>query len=193
MNYRRNEDKWCYAGDYRLYNDVVVLSEVESSPTEPVNLTDFKVHARIDSADEDTYHTALLKQCRKLFERVTGIGLVIKTMTVVVRNEKHEQALPFAPFSTITSFVDSSGTAVISADYEFIDSIYLKRPVSTYSKIVYVTNPTNNINDDIKLAIYQLASFYTMHRGDSKITGEDYNKRLHQVAAPFKKYSWLIA
>ena len=174
-----------------MYNDVKVLLESESSLTEPVTLADFKVHARIESSDEDAYHTALLITARKLFERVTGIGLVIKTMTVTVRNEKSAVALPYAPYSSITSFVDSEGEAVTSDEYEFIDSIYLDNPVTDYSKIVYVTAP-GTIPQDIKHAIYEIASFYTMHRGDSKVKGEDYNVRLHQICAPFKRGSWLL-
>lgn len=190
MNYRRNEDKWPVK-DWRLFNDVKILSESESSPTEPVTLANFKTHARIESTDEDVYHTSLLVQCRKLFERVTGRGLVVKTMTVVVRNELGNVELPYAPYSSITSFVDAEGAAVDSTNYEFTDSTFLKIPETDYAKIVYVTAP-GTIPDDIKLAIYQLASFYTMHRGDSSVNGEDYNKRLHQIAQPYKRHTWLL-
>ena len=193
MNYRRNEDKWCTLPVSMGYNDVRVISEVESvltPPTEPVLLEDFKVHARIDSTDEDTYHESLLKQCRKLFERVTGIGLVVKTMTVAVRNEKGDVALPYAPYSSITSVADQDGTAIVSGNYEFIDSVYLRTPVSEYTKVVYVTAP--QVTEDIKLAIMQLASFYSMNRGDNSITGKHYNQMLHDLAAPFKRTSWLL-
>lgn len=176
------------------YNDVQILSEVESTitpPAEPLSLDEFKVHTRITGTDEDTYHESLLKQCRKLFERVTGVGLVVKTMTVVIRNEKYSQALPFAPYSSITSVTDQDGTAITAGNYVFDDNTYLSSPVSEYTKVVYVTNP-GTVTEDIKLAIMQLASFYSMNRGDNNITGKDYNTRLHDLCAPFKRTSWLL-
>lgn len=190
MNYRRNEDKLVYP-NRRLWNDVQILSEVEGSPPTPVivTLAQFKTYAKIETTDEDTDNTDLILEARQLFEKYTGIGLVEKTITATIRNDKGDVKLPYSPVASITSIKDFEEEDV--TDYEFYDDAYFRTPIGDYFKVVYVTDPTP-ATMAMKRAILRLAAFLWRHKGDEDVTEDVYNKKIQEVCKPFKKGSWLL-
>lgn len=202
MNYRRNEDKWPVAPYYNTYNDVISTSVLDGAtgeliPVEPITLVEAKTHMKVDFADEDTYITGLITQCRGLMETATGRSLVTKTVIAIVRNERGDIELPYGPVRSITSVFDEDNTELIllDEDYELrgLDFLTVYSPLSTYTKFTYTAGHTTaNMPRGLKQALLELISYHYHHRGDNEVTAEDYNKRLHQLAAPFKRHSWLL-
>lgn len=91
-----------------MSNRIIDIKRVESSPTEPVTLTEVKAHLIITSTDDDTLLTALITQCRKAIEEYCAISIVSKTITMTADLCK-EWELPYGPVTGIQSVQTRTG------------------------------------------------------------------------------------
>ena len=193
MNYRRNEDKLCYS--YRRgYNAVVDTTITESAPTEPVTRTEAKTHMKVDFTDDDTYIDALITQCRGLMEQATGRSLVLKTVVAIVRNELGGIELPYGPVRAISAVVDEEGeTLTVDDTYEVQGLMWttVTSPTSDFTQFTYTVGHTaGNMPVGLKQALLELIAYKYVHRGDENET--DLLKKLNELAAPFKRQTWLL-
>lgn len=173
----------------RKFNSVRVIGQPVDvgTPTEPITLAEAKTHLKVDFTDDDTYLTETIKECRQLFERITGIGIVSKTVTAEVRNALGNVELPYWPVTSISSAVDEYGNTV--TNYDFYGSTYLRTKMDNLFTVVYVTTAMGAIPSDIKKAIKLMVAYSYRHRGDE---GKDeYNKTLYNFCGLFKRSTWL--
>jgi Phage gp6-like head-tail connector protein len=91
-----------------MSNRIIDIKRVESSPTEPLDLTQVKAHLIITSTDDDTLLTALITQCRKAVEEYCAISIVAKTVTMTADLCK-EWELPYGPVTGIQSVATRTG------------------------------------------------------------------------------------
>lgn len=92
-----------------MSNRIIDIKRVESSPTEPVTLTQVKAHLIITVTDDDTMLTALITQCRKAIEEYCAISIVPKTVTLIADLCK-EWELPYGPVTGIQSVATRTGS-----------------------------------------------------------------------------------
>jgi hypothetical protein len=90
-------------------NRLIDLKRVESSPTEPVTLTEAKAKLIVTSTDDDTLITSLITSCRKAVENALHISLVAKTITMIADLCK-EWELPYGPVTGLTYAGQRDGT-----------------------------------------------------------------------------------
>jgi hypothetical protein len=174
----------------RSYNSVRVIGTPVDvgTPTEPVTLAEVKTHLRVDFTDDDTYLSDTIKECRQLFERITGIGIVSKTVTAEVRNALGNIELPYWPVTSISSAVDEYGTTL--TNYDFYGSTYLRTRMDNLFTVVYVTTAMGTVPSDIKKAIKLMVAYSYRHRGDEGT--DEFNKALYNYCIFFKRGSWLL-
>lgn len=91
-----------------MSNRIIDIKRVESSPTEPVDLTTVKSHLIISSTDDDTMLTALITQCRKAIEEYCAVSIVSKTITLIADLCK-EWELPYGPVTGIQGVSTRTG------------------------------------------------------------------------------------
>jgi len=87
---------------------------VTSAPaSEPVTLTEAKLQTRVESSDEDTYLTGLIKAARAHVESMCGIRIITQTVTVKCDLFEDFAHFPVAPVSSVSSvaYVDTAGAA----------------------------------------------------------------------------------
>lgn len=118
---------------------------------EPVSLAEAKAHLKIDSSDEDTYLTALIKTCRKEAETFTGRAFITQTWV-----------------KTLDEFPRScdSPTRYTQETQRYSRGIILleRAPIQSISSISYVDD--NGATQPLDSSLYQLE------------TGSDYTARL---------------
>lgn len=157
---------------YRAYNGWVSQPVFSAeSATEPVTLAEAKVHMIISHTDDDTYITALIKQCRSAIERYTGVGLISRTVTAYLNNGKGNIELPYGPVTTFTSMGQKNGDAIVSDNYKIYGTpwTYIESPAQDYIKVVYIAGYTNaTIPDDLKLALLCEIAYRYRFRGTEK-------------------------
>lgn len=92
-----------------MANRIIDIKRTESSPTEPVTLTQVKAHLIITSTDDDTLLTALITSCRKAIEEYCAISIVVQDVTVIADLCK-EWELPYGPtYGRISSVQTRTG------------------------------------------------------------------------------------
>lgn len=89
-------------------NRIIDVKKVESSPAEPLTLTQVKAHLIITSTDDDTMLTALITQCRIAVEEYCAISVVSKTITLIA-DLCREWELPYGPVTGIQSVATRTG------------------------------------------------------------------------------------
>lgn len=183
-----------------LYNAVLETVAIDAEGFEElVTLLEVKAHLFIeaDNTDYDTYLNALIPQCRVAIEKFTGISLVEKSVTAVIKNELGGQELPYGPVDEVTAFVDQDGETVETANYD-LDGVLFKtlRTTGDYYKITY-TAGTNELIESgtpdyltaCKLAVLHEIAYRFEHRGDGLIKGICESARV--LAQPFRRVPWL--
>lgn len=106
---------------------------VTAPATEPVSLTEAKLHLRVDATDEDTLITALITAARQLVEEETWRALVTQTWDYVADDwpEGDALAMPRPPLQSVTSitYVDADGVTQTMPAADYIVDTYQHRVV----------------------------------------------------------------
>jgi uncharacterized phiE125 gp8 family phage protein len=89
-----------------------MLTLITAPAAEPVQLTEAKLHARIEHSADDTLVTALIAAAREQVEHITGRRLITQTWEQVLPAFSDSMDLDVAPVASITSvkYLDSAGT-----------------------------------------------------------------------------------
>ena len=149
--------------------------------SEIVPTSEFKSYARIETSDDDTVIAEMIKAARKKCEAFINRDIVAKTRSLFISNlkpageygdlyrKKAKIVLPFAPITAITSVQtqasDGTLTSITYDSYGWEDK-YLE-VASSYNKNIKIVYTTTGLsNDDIKIAIKQLAATYYDNRSD---------------------------
>lgn len=90
-------------------NRIIDCKRTESSPTEPVTLTEVKAHLLISFSDDDTLLTALITQARKAIENYCAVSIVAQTVTLTADLFK-EWELPYGPVTGIQGVATRTGS-----------------------------------------------------------------------------------
>jgi len=158
---------------------------------ELITLTEVKTHLFETSTDNDTELTALLTQCRKALESFTSLTLCSgRTVTALLKNEKGNIEIPFAPVLTITTMHDIEGTEITSTDYTIrgLTFKWIEAPCTSYLKLVYTVGYTV-IPAELKLAILNEIAYRFAHKGDENL-GVQICEASRSLAEPFRRYAW---
>lgn len=158
-------------------NKILDVQFTESSPTEPITLTQLKAHLQITYTDDDTYLTDLIVACRQALERFCNISLATKVITLLA-DYYCERELPYGPVTTFTSASLKTATGTYTAqtantDYE-IDGItggfQIFRPLSTGRyKLVYTAGYAT-VPKDLILDLKRICGYCYEHKGDEALT-----------------------
>lgn len=167
------------------YNAVIDQKTVTDATTEPVLLPEVKEYMKVDYTEEDNLITSLIKTARKVLEQHYDIGIIEKTVQVIINNSCGGRDLPGAPISEIIS-VETRGGAI--TDYKIIGDFdrYVECPVCDYLKIQYKSGyPLAQVPDEYKTAIKAQVLWMFERRGDQDIE----SKISPQADAILKFYS----
>ena len=100
------------------------MSVVVEPAEEPLTLTTVKGHLRVDSADEDTFITALIVAARQYWELHHGRALVTQTLELVLDAWPCGStiSLPRPPLQRVVSitYVDANGQTVTLAATDYV-------------------------------------------------------------------------
>jgi len=175
-----------------MLNSIINIQISEAAnPTEPVGLSDSKLQAIVDHANDNDYITSLIKKCRQEFESICGISIVEKNI-VLIADWNREQQLPYPPIKGINDVKIKTGVATGgSAEYETpscysIDGGFFDLSSCNRLKITYTTGMTT-VPEDLKLALLNLIAFRYANRGDHSVELTDDVK---SQILKFKDYSW---
>jgi len=92
-----------------MKNNIIDCARSESSPTEPVTLSEAKAQAIVTYSDDDTLITALITKARKAVENYCNISIVSQTVTLIA-DLYNDYELPYGPVTGILSAQTLSGT-----------------------------------------------------------------------------------
>lgn len=114
--------------------------------TEPVSLTEAKLHLKVDGTDDDNLITALIKAARMQAEHETRRALITQTIDVYLDAFADEILLP--PITAVTAiiYVDENGTTQTLAADQYVVDIYSEpaRVVPAYGVSWPATREQNN-------------------------------------------------
>jgi len=103
------------------------LTQTVAPAAEPITLDEAKLHLRVDSTDEDTLVTGLIKAAREMAEAYTRRQFITATFTAKYNNfpdSGGDICIPRTPLGSVSSitYTDSNGSArTLSTDvYEII-------------------------------------------------------------------------
>lgn len=92
-----------------MKNNYIDIARSESSPTEPVTLTEAKAQCIVTYSDDDTLLTNLITICRRAVENYCNISIAAKTITLVA-DLFNEWELPYGPVTGIQSVQTRTST-----------------------------------------------------------------------------------
>jgi len=97
--------------------------KLKTAPTvEPISLDEAKLHLKVDSAEDNTLITALIKTARQLAERETKRAFITQTWEMYLDAAAPEIEIPKPPLQSVVSIkvIDSDGniTTVDTAIYD---------------------------------------------------------------------------
>ena len=93
-----------------MKNNIIDVARSESSPTEPVTLTEAKAQAIITYTDDDTLLTSYITVARKQIENYCNISIVAQTV-VLTADLYNDYELPYGPVTGIQAAETFTGTA----------------------------------------------------------------------------------
>lgn len=112
------------------------LLQTAAPATEPVTLTEAKSHLRVDTTDDDTLITELIKAARQVVENNTGRSLVTQTWRLSLdafpRNSEAIR-LERGPLVSVQSltYVDTNGTTqTMAASKYVVDTLHIEGEVA---------------------------------------------------------------
>lgn len=131
---------------------------------EIVTTAEVKSYVRIDTSDDDTLISDMIKQARIWCENYISKDIVAKTRVYYLDKVTERITLPFAPVSSITSVTAKS----VSTTFE---SFGTDKEILKIKKLpaedVLITYATSGLDDSLlKQAILQLVSTYYDNRAD---------------------------
>lgn len=105
----------------------MALVLVSAPATEPVSLTEAKLHLRVDSTADDSLITALITAAREYVEAFTGRALITQTWDYILDAwpSGDEIVIPLPPLQSVTSvtYRDSDGnTSTVSSSTYTVDT-----------------------------------------------------------------------
>jgi hypothetical protein len=142
--------------------------------SEIITLSEAKDYIRVDTTDDDTLITSIIKQARIYAENYMSRDIVAKDRSVYLPYVAKRFLLPFSPIASITSVtVDGSATTAYETFGLLDDIISLNSLPSENVKVRYVTE---GLNDElIKGAVLQLVATFYDNRSDFYV-GEAVNE-----------------
>lgn len=170
--------------------------------SEIVSLSELKAYARIETSDDDSVISNMIKSARQKCEAYMNRDVVAKTRTLFLSdvNRSGEYGdlyrrdvkivLPFAPISSVTSVQqqDNSGSLTnIGHNVHGFEDKYVEIPRDYIQNIKIVYTTTGLSFSDIKLAIKQLATTYYDNRSDY-VKGETVNELPSNIKSILSKY-----
>jgi len=164
------------------------LTESVAPAAEPFTAAEAKLHLRVDSSDDDTYISALIKAARKKLEADTGRALITQTWKLILDRfpDSDDEAIlmPKAPLQSVSSitYVDTDGVTQTwdSSEYRvdtdsvpgritpaYNQSWPTTRSVTGAVTITFVAgygNSSQNIPDDLRHAMRLLIGHWYENR-----------------------------
>lgn len=180
-----------------LFNEVIEYEITTDLTSEPVSVAELKRHLNLlfdttgsfEFTDDDTYLGTVIAASRKYMENYTGLSFGLKTIVAILRNELGDVELPFGPVISITSVKNEDG-AILTLDTEYtLSGRKFKRialPCLDYLEVTYAAGYTT-LPADLKQAVIIEAGYRYINR-----SGEQYCKASLELAAPYKRSSWLV-
>lgn len=154
----------------------MALTLITAPTVEPVTATEAKAHLRVDTTDDDTYITALIKAARQHGEDFTRRALILQTWELILDAWPSDDTIviPLPPLRSIVSvkYKDSDGTESTLAASEYIvntgeepgkvvlgygktwpsDTLYPTRAITVRFKAGYAVSFTANATTDVLTA-----------------------------------------
>jgi hypothetical protein len=166
------------------FNAIIDQKVITDAAAEPVSLADVKAYMKVDYGDDDFLITSLIKAARRLLEQRYDVGIVEKTLQIIVNNSCGGRDLPGAPITEIVSVKDRDEqdiSAKIIGDHDR----FIECPVTDYLKIQYKSGyQADAVPDQYKTAIMAQVLWMYERRGDQDIAG----KVAPQAAAIMRAY-----
>ena len=148
------------------------LNPVAAPASEPITLSEAKVHCRVDISDDDTIIGTCITSARQYIENILGRRLFTQTWDLILDRFPagvHEMRCPWGPWQSITyiHYIDLSGNVATMAasdynldSYSFEPRIYLSfskiypvpRPIQNAVTIRHVSGATS-VNENLKSAV----------------------------------------
>jgi uncharacterized phiE125 gp8 family phage protein len=120
---------------------------VSTAPaTEPVTITEAKLHLKVDGTDDDNLITALIKAARMQAENETRRALITQTIDVYLDAFADEILLPPITAVTAITYTDTAGATQTLASNQYAVDIYSEpaRVVPAYDVTWPETREQNN-------------------------------------------------
>lgn len=187
------------------YNAVIdVQFEPVDGALPPVTLIEAKRHLNlqfdIDGAyefnDDDTYIEELIQAATDAMSNFTGLSLIRRTVTAVLRNDKGGQRIPYGPYVSGFTLMDAEGDDITSDDYTLLSSMIIK-PRCSYLAATYLAGYLpGDIPSALKFAVLHQVAFLYDSRGSQ---GKQYvaenigiSESARALAKPYRKTTWLL-
>jgi len=151
---------------------------VESPETEPVSLTEAKLHLRVDGSDEDTLISALIVAARQAAESYTRRAFITQTWRYTCDRLTTAVTLPHQPLQSVTS-IAIDGVTLAASNYEVDTASGRVRPLSRYAAddiggiaITFVSGygAASDVPQAIRQAMLLMVGHWYEHR-EAVITG----------------------
>ena len=151
---------------------------VEGPATEPVSLTEAKLHLRVDGTDEDTLISALIVAARQEAEAYTRRALVTQTWRYTCDRLAATVTLPHQPLQSVTS-ISIDGVTLAASNYGVDTSTGRVRPLAGYAAddiggiaITYVAGygAASDVPQAVSQAMLLMIGHWYEHR-EAVITG----------------------
>lgn len=185
-----------------MSNVIISADRSESSPAEPITLTEVKGHLIITSTDDDTLLNSLITQARKAIENYCHISIARQQITTILIFDD-ELELPYGPMTDLisvetASVTQGSGPVTYETDTNNWNTdgsryqTFAGTPGLRY-RLIYMAG-YDSCPSDLKLAILNEIAFRYENRGESMDTFKA-NVGLCEasrvLAEPYKRYLWL--
>jgi uncharacterized phiE125 gp8 family phage protein len=151
---------------------------VTGPASEPVSLTEAKLHLRVDGSDEDTLISALIVAAREAAEAYTRRALVTQTWRYTCDQLATAVTLPHQPLQSVTS-IAIDGETLASTAYEVDTASGRVKPLASYAAddiggiaITYVAGygAASDVPQTIRQAMLLMIGHWYEHR-EAVITG----------------------
>lgn len=151
------------------FNAVLDTQFSEQDSIEPVSREMAKGWLKIDSVQDDIIIDQLIKAAREVCEKYLNQSLINRTVTATINNSCGNTYLPYGPVKQITSFTNSSGTALETSQYYITGAGFrrLQWPREDNVQIIYTAGYADNcIPSQAKTGILCQIAYMYEHRGD---------------------------